>query len=152
MIPSRNRFLIVLSVSILSSACNSDIPEPAVMESARFGLRVTITRVATHPFLARYNLKVRVERRDGCVATSELFPDTGQAARRNLYVAQSGALLVLGQYDARVLPGGRCAIQLVEFHQLEEPQTFLGTFDLDDRKRWQFLPPEARPERSFEKS
>jgi hypothetical protein len=122
------------------------------MESPRFGLRVTVTRVATHPFLARYNLKVRIERRDGCVAASELFPDTGQAARRNLYLAHSGTVLVVGQFDARVLPVDGCVIQLVEFHQLEQAQTFLGTFDLDERKQWRFLPPDVRPERPFEKS
>ena len=146
------RHLILLLFSIVSGACNSDAPEPAVMESTRFGLRVTVTRVATHPFLARYNLKVRVERADGCAATSELFPDTGQAGRRNLYVSQSGAVLVMGQFDARVLQSDRCAIQLVEFHELEQGQTFLGTFDLDERKRWRFLPPDVRPERPFEKS
>jgi hypothetical protein len=87
-------------------ACNSDVPEPAVMESPRHGLRVTVTRVATHPFLARYNLSLRIERRDGCIATGELFPDTGQAGRRNLYVTPSGAVIVVGQFDARVFALG----------------------------------------------
>lgn len=148
---SRESRLVILLLMSISGACNSDAPEPAVMESPRFGLRVTVTRVATHPFLARYNLKVRIERRDGCVATSELFPDTGQAARRNLYLAPSGAVLVVGQFDARMLRGDRCTIQLVEFHQLEQGQTFLGTFDLDERKQWRFLTPDLRPERPFEK-
>jgi hypothetical protein len=150
--PLWTRHLILLLFSIVSGACNSDAPEPAVMESPGFGLRVTVTRVATHPFLARYNLKARVERADGCAATSELFPDTGHAGRRNLYISQSGAVLLVGQFDARVLPRDRCAIQLVEFHELEKGQTFLGTFDLDEQKRWRFLPPDVQPERPFEKS
>ena len=54
--------------------------------------------------------------------------------------------------DARVLRRDRCAIQLVEFHELEKGQTFLGTFDLDERKHWRFLPPDVRPERPFEQS
>lgn len=145
-------YLILLLFSIVSGACNSDAPEPAVMESARFGLRVTVTRVATHPFLARYNLKVHIERDDGCLAASELFPDTGHAGRRNLYVSESGTVLIVGQFDARVLRRDRCTIQLVEFHQLEQGETFLGTFDVDERKRWRFLPPDVRPERPFEKS
>jgi hypothetical protein len=150
---NRSRYLLVLlSSSILSGACNSDVPEPAVMESPRFGLRVTVTRVATHPFLARYDLKVRIERRDGCVAAGELFPDTGQAGRRNLYLSGSGAVLVVGQFDARVLREDRCMIELVEFRHLEQGGTFLGTFDLDEQKRWRFLPPDVRPERPFEKS
>jgi hypothetical protein len=146
------RHLILLLFSIGSSACNSEAPEPAVMESPPFGLRVTVTRVATHPFLARYNLKVHIERSDGCIAAGELFPDTGRAGRRNLYVSQTGAVLVVGQFDARVLRRDRCAIQLVEFHELEKGQIFLGTFDLDERKRWRFLPPDVRPERPFEQS
>jgi hypothetical protein len=122
------------------------------MEAPQFGLRVTVTRVATHPFLARYNLKIHIERGDGCVAAGELFPDTGQAGRRNLYLSESGAVLVVGQFDARVLRDDRCVIELVEFRHLEPGQTFLGTFDLDDRKRWRFLSPDVRPERPFEKS
>jgi len=122
------------------------------METPGYGLRVMVTRVATHPFLARYNLQMRIERRDGCVATSELFPDTGRAGRRNLYLTESGAVLVVGQFDARVLRRDHCMIQLIEFHQLERTQTFLGTFDLDGRKRWSFLPPDVQSERPFEKS
>jgi hypothetical protein len=135
---------------IFSGACNSDAPEPAVMEWPAGGLRVTITRVATHPFLARYNLKARIERRDGCMATSDLFPDTGQAARRNLYLTESGALLIIGQYDARLMRRDECVIQLVEFHQIEKSRIFVGTFDVDEHKRWRFLSPDARPERPFE--
>jgi hypothetical protein len=93
---------------IFWGACNCDAPEPAVMEWPASGLRVTITRVATHPFLARYNLKALIERRDGCIATSDLFPDTGQAARRNLYLTESGTLLIIGQYDARLLRRDGC--------------------------------------------
>ncbi|HEX2056688.1 MAG TPA: hypothetical protein VHF07_09350 [Nitrospiraceae bacterium] len=150
---NRPRYLLILlSSSILSGACNSDVPESAVMESPRFGLRVAVTRVATHPFLARYNLKVRIERRDGCVAVSDLFPDTGRAGRRNLYRSGSGTVLVVGQFDARVLREDRCMIELVEFRHLEQGGTFLGTFDLDEQKRWRFLPPDVRPEQPFEKS
>ncbi len=56
----------------------------------------------------------------------------------------------MGQYDARLLPRDRCAIELVEFHQLEKNRTFLGTFDINEQKQWQFLSPDARPERPFE--
>ncbi|MEX5216935.1 MAG: hypothetical protein NW701_03825 [Nitrospira sp.] len=146
---SRSLACILLSM-IVSVACNSEAPEPAVMEWPPGGLRVTITRVATHPFLARYNLTARVERRDGCIAASDLFPDTGHAGRRNLYLTQSGALVIIGQYDARLLRPDGCTIQLVEFHQLEKKRLFLGTFDIDEHKRWRFLPPDARSERPFE--
>jgi hypothetical protein len=135
---------------IVSGACNSEAPEPAVMEWPQGGLRVTITRVATHPFLARYNLKARIERRDGCIATSDLFPDTGQAGRRNLYFTHSRALLIIGQYDARLLRPDGCTIQLVEFPLLEKNRIFLGTFDIDEHKQWRFLSPDSRSERPFE--
>ena len=70
-------FFVLQSFSALSGACHSDVPAPAVMEAPRFSLRVTVTRVATPSVLTRYNLKVRIERADGRVAASELFPDDG---------------------------------------------------------------------------
>ena len=54
-------------------ACNSDVPVSAVGEITPPGLHVTITRVATHPFLARFSLKLTVTAPNGCSATSELF-------------------------------------------------------------------------------
>ncbi len=136
---------------MLSGACNSDVPEAAVMESPSLGFRVTVLRTATEPFRARYNLRLRVERSDGCVASSDLFPDTGMAGRRNVYLTRSGALSIIGQFDARVLAKDRCHIELVEFQNLEKEQTFLGTFDVDEERRWRFLSSLARPERPFEK-
>ena len=136
---------------MVSGACNSDVPEPAVATFQEAGLRATLTRVATHPFLARYNLRLQIERRDGCVASSEIFPDTGQAGRRNVYLTQTGALLVVGQFDARMLPRDRCVIELVEFHQVERRRTYLGVFDSDRGKGWRFFSSDARPEEGFEK-
>lgn len=148
---SRGWRFIALSLSLVSGACNSDVPELAVMESKEAGLRVTVIRVATHPFLARYNMKMRVERPDGCIAASELFPDTGQAGRRNLYLTSSGALLLVGQFDARILQGDRCVIELLEFHHMEKGGRFLGSFDIDQDKRWRFIPSDVRAEQSFER-
>lgn len=149
---SRARLLLLWSLVMVSGACNSDVPEPATTTFQEAGLRVTLTRVATHPFLARYNLRLQVERRDGCVASSEIFPDTGQAGRRNVYVTQAGALLVVGQFDARVLRSDRCVIELVEFHQVDRRRIYLGVFDSDRGKGWRFFPPGARPEQAFERS
>ena len=148
---ARDLFGFVMVCSMLSSACNSDVPESATMESPSLGLRVTVVRTATEPFRARYNLRLRVERRDGCVASSDLFPDTGMASRRNVYLTRSGALSVIGQFDARVLSKETCTIHLVEFQHLEKEQTFLGAFDTDGRRQWRFIPPELRPEQSFDK-
>lgn len=141
----------VIGLVLLLVACNSDRPEPAEVELSSVGVRVRLTRVATHPFLARYRLTLHVAGRQGCEATAELFPDTGYAGRRNLYQQTSGAITVLGQYDARVVDPSSCAIRLVEFQTLAGQATYLGMFDVDAQKRWQFLPPSVRPERPFEK-
>ncbi len=141
----------VIGLVLVLVACNSDRPEPAEVELPSAGLRVRLTRVATHPFLSRYRLTLHVAGRQGCEATAELFPDTGYAARRNLYQQASGVITVLGQYDARVVDPSSCAIRLVEFQSLAGQATYLGMFDVDAQKRWQFLPPSVRPERPFEK-
>ena len=136
---------------VFLSACNSEHPEPAHVEMPAAGLRVSLTRIATHPFLARYRLILGVEGRDGCTGTAELFPDTGYVGRRNIYQQASGAIIVLGQYDARVIEPNSCAIRLVEFQSLAEQATFVGAFDVDAQKRWRYLPSAVSAERPFEK-
>ncbi|WP_447976627.1 hypothetical protein [Candidatus Nitrospira bockiana] len=132
------------------SGCRSDTPQPASVELSSAGTRITVTRVASHPFLARYNLKLRIDGPDGCRASTDLFPDTGGVSRRNLYDTSAGLLYVIGQYDARVVDPRRCTITLSEFRFLDPRRAFLGSFDEDEGGRWVFLSSQQRAERAFE--
>lgn len=114
-------------------------------------MRLTITRVATHPFLSRYNLRLTVKGPGSCLAEATLFPDTGRVSRRNLYVTTTGLLYIVGQFDARVVDGVRCTVTLVEFRHLERDVTFLGTFDEVEQGQWTFVPAALRRELPFEK-
>jgi hypothetical protein len=144
------QFAVLVPVLLLFlSGCRSDTPQPATVEVPSVGTRVTITRVASHPFLARYNLTLRIDGPDGCKASKELFPDTGGVSRRNLYDTSSGVLYVIGQYDARVIDPRRCVITLIEFRFLDPSRSFLGSFD-ESEERWMFLSPDRRAERPFE--
>lgn len=151
LVQRRGPALLVMGLVLLLAACNSDRPEPAEADVPSAGLRLRVTRVATHPFLSRYRLTLQVEGSRGCTDTAELFPDTGYAGRRNVYEQTSGAITLLGQYDARVIDPAQCRIRLVEFQSVGEPSKFLGAFDVDAEKRWQFIPASMRPERPFEK-
>ena len=133
------------------SACNSDDPVSAVADLNAHGYQVTITRVATHPFLARFNLKLAVSSPGGCTAMGDLFPDTGGVSRRNLYVAAFDILYVVGQFDARRFDVAHCRVELIEFRSLESNMTFVGSFDVDDAGRWTFVPAEIRSEHPFDK-
>jgi hypothetical protein len=106
--------------------------------------------VATHPFLARFNLKLTVRAAGGCSATSELFPDTGGVSRRNLYRGTSGQLYLIGQFDARRFDVHRCTIELMEFRSLEAGLMFVGSFDTDASGGWAYLPFDVRSERPFQ--
>ncbi len=141
----------VVCLVLLLAACNSDRPEPAEVRIPAADARIRLIRTATHPFLARYRLTLEIDGPRGCRGTAELFPDTGYVGRRNLYQQASGAIIVLGQYDARVIEPDRCGIRLVEFQSLSGPTTFLGSFDVDAQKRWRYVPSTERAERSFEK-
>ena len=132
-------------------ACNSDLPVPATADLVPPGYQVTVTRVATHPFLARFNLTLAVQTETGCRAVSELFPDTGGVSRRNVYLGEGGALFVIGQFDVRRFDPSACRVELVEFRAIGAGLRFLGTFDVDRTGRWTFLSPAGRTERPFEK-
>lgn len=136
---------------LLIAACNSDVPVSAVTDVPFSGLHVIVTRIATHPFLARFNLKLTVSTVNNCSATSELFPDTGGVSRRNLYVGASGRLYVVGQYDVRRFDRQKCLVELIEFRSLESNMIFVGSFDVDGTGQWTFFPANARAERAFEK-
>jgi hypothetical protein len=141
---------VLVPVLLLSLAgCRSDTPQPATVEVPSAGTRVTMIRVASHPFLARYNLTLRIDGPNGCKASMDLFPDTGGVSRRNLYDTPSGVLYVIGQYDARVIDPRGCVITLIEFRFLDPRRFFLGSFD-ESEGRWMFLSPDRRAERPFE--
>lgn len=147
---SAQRAALGIFLLLFLSGCRSDTPQPATVEVPSVGTRVTVTRVASHPFLARYNLKVRIDGPNGCRASMDLFPDTGGVSRRNLYEIPVGLLYVIGQYDARVIDPRSCVITLSEFRFLEPQRSFLGSFDEDAGRGWMFLSREQRPERPFE--
>jgi len=147
---SRGQFSSIAALSLVLSACNSDRPVSATADLPE-GLRITVTRVATHPFLARFDLSVTVNGSNGCVASSDLFPDTGGVSRRNIYVGATGLLYVIGQFDARVFDGRACSVMLREFRFLEQERQYLGAFDVTEGGRWTFLPAVIRPEQPFER-
>lgn len=114
-------------------------------------LRLSIVRLATDPFLQRFNLTLTIAGPGGCSSTTELFPDTGYAGRRNVYQAAKGLVYVVGQYDARVIDSGTCRTSLSEFRALDRDVVFLGSFDQNEERRWMYFSASQRPELPFEK-
>jgi hypothetical protein len=112
-------------------------------------VEVTITRVATHPFLARFNLKLTVKSAVDCAVTSELFPDTGGVSRRNIYRGSADRVYVIGHFDVRRFDPHTCRIELMEFRTVEKGLLYAGSFDTDASGHWTFFPPETRSERPF---
>ena len=141
----------LVGIFLLLAACNSGEPVPASVEFSGDHLRLTITRVATDPFLSRHNLRLSVEGPAGCSIAETLFPNTGYVSRRNLYQAGAGVLYVVGQFDARVVDPLHCTITLAEFRTLDRYVTFLGSFDENEQKQWTYFPASQRSELPFEK-
>ena len=141
----------MVGLLFLLAACNSDEPVPASVEFSADQVRLTITRVATHPFLSRHDLRLTLGGPGGCSSETELFPDTGYVSRRNLYLTRAGLLYLVGQFDARVIDPLQCLITLAEFRTLDRYVTFLGSFDENEQKRWTYFPAGQRPELPFEK-
>lgn len=141
----------VVSLLLSLAACNSDVPAPASVEFMAEQIRLTITRIATNPFLSRHDLRLAVVGPGGCSIEDDLFPNTGYASRRNLYRTRTGLLYVVGQFDARVIDVVHCTITLAEFRTLDRYVTFLGSFDENDQKQWAYFSASQRSELPFEK-
>lgn len=136
---------------LLGAACNRSAPEPAFVDLPAEKLKLTIVRTATDLFLQRFNLTLKVEGSDGCSTSTDLFPDTGYAGRRNVYLAGKGMIYVVGQFDARVINPQDCRAILSEFRHLDRQVVFLGSFDQNTDKRWVYFSAAERPELAFEK-
>lgn len=147
----RWREVLYSGLVLLSLGCNRSAPEPASMEIPWAQVQLSIVRLATDPFLQRFNLTMTVTRSGGCSSTTELFPDTGYAGRRNVYQAMNGVLYVVGQYDARIVDSQTCQTTLSEFRHLDRHVVFLGSFDQNDAHEWVYFPAMQRPELAFEK-
>lgn len=87
----------------------------------------------------------------GCSSTTELFPDTGYAGRRNIYLAAKGMVYVVGQFDARVIDSHDCRTTLSEFRHLDRDVVFLGSFDQNQERQWVYVSAAQRAELPFEK-
>ncbi len=148
---TRSWSAIVGSAVLLCIGCNSNTPEPVSAEISSAQLRLTITRMATDPFLQRFTLTMHVNSMSGCSSSTDLFPDTGYAGRRNIYQAAKGRVYVVGQYDARVIDSQTCHTSLSEFRSLDRNVIFVGSFDQDGAKHWRYFPAAQRPELPFEK-
>ena len=122
-----------------------------MMEIPWAQLRLSIVRLATDPFLQRFNLTMTVTGPGGCASTTELFPDTGYAGRRNIYQAAKGRVYVVGQYDARIIDPQTCRTSLSEFRALDRDVVFLGSFDQNEERSWTYFSAIQRPELPFEK-
>ncbi len=141
----------ILGIAVLICiGCNRNTPEPASVEIASTHIRLTIVRIATDPFLQRFNLTLNVKGASGCASSTELFPDTGYAGRRNVYQASTGSVYVVGQYDARVVDVS-CRTSLSEFRHLDRNVVFIGSFDQDESRHWTYVSAAQRPELPFEK-
>jgi hypothetical protein len=136
---------------MLCGACNNTAPEPASVDIPSAQAQLSIIRAATDPFLSRHSLTLRVQGAGGCSTSTELFPNTGYASRRNLYQAGAGVLYVVGQFDARVIDVPHCTVTLAEFRTLDRFVTFLGSFDENEQKVWAYFPASQRSELPFEK-
>lgn len=144
--------LIIGSALLLSCVgCNRTTPEPASADIPSARLRLTIVRMATDAFLQRFNLTMNIRGTEGCSSSTELFPDTGYAGRRNVYQAAKGMVYVVGQFDARVIDSQTCRTRLSEFRHLDRDVVFLGSFDQDEEKRWRYFSSAQRPELPFAK-
>jgi hypothetical protein len=142
---------LIVSLCSISAACNRSAPEPASADLPAAHLRLTIIRTATDLFLQRFNLTLKVQGSGGCSTSTDLFPDTGYAGRRNVYLAGKGVIYVVGQFDARVISPQDCQATLSEFRHLDRQVVFLGSFDVDSERRWTYFPASQRPELAFEK-
>ena len=134
-------------LSTMAAACTGATSQASLVVGDQ-GVRVTIRRVAIHPFLAEYKRWLVVEQNTRPPAEMEMEVDTGGGQHVKVYPVGPGLLFLRDCFGAyQVDLGGR--ITGLGVAPTPTDALFIGAFDRDATGflgAWRFIPAAERPE------
>ena len=124
---------------IFCASCNAQSVATLKIQSSNASIQ--IKRVHIHAFLAEYDRYVILTISGKSVAEVQISTDTGGYSRANVFSTNSNSTFVIqdrmGRYEVNI---ERQEIKKID-DDCENPKnsTFIGAFDIDESKKWQFL-------------
>ncbi len=135
-----------LSLTILSlifcTSCNAQTDGAAASVKIQPNVSIQIRRVHIHAFLAEYDRFLALKVDDKTAAELQIATDTGGYSRANVYSTNSPNIFIvedlMGFYE--VDTAKKQIIKLYSYPcKNPEEYIFIGAFDTDDSKQWQFI-------------
>ncbi|HYE75514.1 MAG TPA: hypothetical protein VEF04_19385 [Blastocatellia bacterium] len=131
----------IYSVLLLTSCSRHQNQEVATYDQPKENFSLTILRELIEPDSKQYKrtLVLRVNQKE--VLRHNLKPDTGGCSRANLLLASFTVLLLEDAYEIYEIDIEKKSIStdLSKSNKQEEVH-FLGSFDIDEKNAWRFIP------------
>lgn len=118
--------------------------ETATYSVPRSDMTVVLERDAAHRALAEYHRSASLVIGGRPRARVALFLDSGGYSRTNLYRLGETTLLLRDAEASYVID--LASKTIAKDASRQRAGTFLGSFDVDSRKAWRFVPAAERPE------
>jgi hypothetical protein len=141
------RNISAVATMIVLTACGNSL-ELARYQQPNSTIAVAVQR-ASHGLFAEYERTVIVEFEGRAVAQLQMFPDTGGYSRANIYQLGNEHLVLLRDADASYTIDLATRI-ITKDKERRRSGTFLGSFDVDQSRRWRFIAAGERSELTTE--
>jgi hypothetical protein len=143
----RASLLFILSLFFCASCNAQNNGSFATLKLEGANASIQIRRVHIHAFLAEYDRYLILNVNGKPVVEVQISTDTGGYSRANVFSTNLGSTLIvqdrMGRYEIDVesqkikeLDGNDCANP--------KDSNFIGAFDTDESKKWQFIPASKR--------
>lgn len=145
-------FLTFLSL-ILFASCKAQSGAIAVLKT-RPNVAIEVKRTHIYAFLAEYDRFLTLKVDDESVAELQIATDTGGYSRANVYSTNSPNRFVVedlqGFYEIDI---AKKQISKSDLYPCKTPEEyiFIGAFDTDESKQWQFIPASKRKQMKVER-
>lgn len=132
--------LTVLSL-IFCASCNAQNSGTNASLKIQPNAAIEVSRVHIHAFLAEYDRFLSLKVNGKTAAELRIATDTGGYSRANVYSTNSDSIFVvedlMGRYEVNIK--NKQITKLEDICENPKDNIFIGAFDTDESKQWQFI-------------
>lgn len=134
-------FLLLILSILFYFSCNAQTNGSVATLKIQENASIQLKRVHIHAFLAEYDRYLLLNVNGKTVTEVQISTDTGGYSRANVFVSNSDFIIVEDSMERYEINVERREITVIK-RDCEYPKDyiFVGAFDTDETKKWQFIP------------
>lgn len=138
----KTRILLIFILNlILCISCNAQSNGSFATLKIRENVLIQIKRIHIHAFLAEYDRFLILTVGGKTIAELKISTDTGGYSRANIFSTKSDSIFVvqdrMGKYEINI--NSRKIKEIENNCKNSKNSNFIGAFDTDESKMWQFI-------------